>query len=113
MVHAALLLLMLEAVTTRTSLNHQPEAQHPKSSAIHKLAGRLPHLPNCCVRQPTLGASKRSERCVVERSRLTWADGDLDYGVRPEAFAVTGMMLCVPVTDAPFDLAEKIEAALL
>jgi hypothetical protein len=25
-------------------LNHQPEAQHPKSSAIHKLAGRLPHL---------------------------------------------------------------------
>jgi hypothetical protein len=28
----------------RTSLNHQPEAQHPKSSAIHKLAGRLPHL---------------------------------------------------------------------
>jgi hypothetical protein len=24
--------------------HHQPEAQHPKSSAIHKLAGRLPHL---------------------------------------------------------------------
>jgi hypothetical protein len=36
MVHAALLLLMLEAVT-RTSFHHQPEAQHPKSSAIHKL----------------------------------------------------------------------------
>jgi len=29
---------------TRTSLNHQPEAQHLKSSAIHKLPGRLPHL---------------------------------------------------------------------
>jgi hypothetical protein len=29
---------------TRTSFHHQPEAQHPKSSAIHKLAGRLPHL---------------------------------------------------------------------
>jgi hypothetical protein len=29
MVHAALLLLMLEAVT-RTSFHHQPEAQHPK-----------------------------------------------------------------------------------
>src|SRR5712691_4888176 len=43
MVHAALLLLMLEAVT-RTSFHHQPEAQHPKSSAIHKNAGRLPHL---------------------------------------------------------------------
>jgi transposase InsO family protein len=28
----------------RISFHHQPEAQHPKSSAIHKLAGRLPHL---------------------------------------------------------------------
>jgi hypothetical protein len=27
-----------------TSFHHQPEAQHPKSSAIHKLHGRLPHL---------------------------------------------------------------------
>jgi hypothetical protein len=27
-----------------TSFHHQPEAQHPKSSAFHKLAGRLPHL---------------------------------------------------------------------
>jgi hypothetical protein len=27
-----------------TSFHHQPEAQHPKSSAIHKYAGRLPHL---------------------------------------------------------------------
>jgi hypothetical protein len=36
MVHAALLLLMLEAVTTDL-VSHQPEAQHPKSSAIHKL----------------------------------------------------------------------------
>jgi hypothetical protein len=27
-----------------TRIHHQPEAQHPKSSAIHKLAGRLPHL---------------------------------------------------------------------
>ena len=27
-----------------TSFHHQPEAQHPKSSAVHKIAGRLPHL---------------------------------------------------------------------
>jgi len=27
-----------------TSFHHQPEAQHPKSSAIHNIAGRLPHL---------------------------------------------------------------------
>ena len=35
MVHAALLLLMLEAVITDL-VHHQPEAQHPISSAIHK-----------------------------------------------------------------------------
>ena len=28
----------------RTSFHYQPEAQHPKFSAIHKIAGRLPHL---------------------------------------------------------------------
>jgi hypothetical protein len=27
---------------TRTSFHHQPEAQHPKSSAIHKLAADYP-----------------------------------------------------------------------
>src|SRR3974390_316224 len=44
MLHAALLLLMLEALIMVTSFHHQPEAQHPNSSAIHKNAGRLPHL---------------------------------------------------------------------
>jgi len=28
----------------RTSFHHQPEAQHPNSSAVHKLVGRLTHL---------------------------------------------------------------------
>jgi hypothetical protein len=37
MVHAALLLLMLEAAQSGPRFHHQPEAQHPKSSAIHKL----------------------------------------------------------------------------
>ena len=52
----------------RTSLNHQPEAQHPKSSAIHKLAGRLPHLPKRDVRvtsaYPSISdmTSRRGER---------------------------------------------------
>src|SRR3974377_373022 len=44
MIHAALLLLMLGPETSVTSFHHQPEAQHPKSSAIHNIAGRLPHL---------------------------------------------------------------------
>src|SRR6516225_9504548 len=43
-VHVALLLLMLGAPTTVTPFHHQPEAQHLKSLAIHKNAGRLPHL---------------------------------------------------------------------
>ena len=34
----------------RTSFHHQPEAQHPNSSAIHKLAGRLPHLSGQSLR---------------------------------------------------------------
>ncbi len=29
---------------SRRLVDAQPEAQHPKSSAIYKLAGRLPHL---------------------------------------------------------------------
>src|SRR6516165_4085824 len=35
---------MLGAPTTVTPFHHQPEAQHLKSLAIHKNAGRLPHL---------------------------------------------------------------------
>jgi hypothetical protein len=37
----------------RTSFHHQPEAQHPNSSAIHKLAGRLPHLLGHSGHQPS------------------------------------------------------------
>src|SRR5215471_14995277 len=36
----------------RTSFHHQPEAQHPNSSAIHKLASRLPHLSG--VKRPSV-----------------------------------------------------------
>jgi hypothetical protein len=32
----------LRPVTTVTSFHHQPEAQHPKSSAIHKLPADYP-----------------------------------------------------------------------
>src|SRR5271168_648844 len=41
MVHAALLLLMLEAVAPDLA-SPQPEAQHPKSSAIHNLPADYP-----------------------------------------------------------------------
>ena len=37
----SLLLLMAQ---TWTLLNHRPEAQHPQSPDIHRLAGRLPYL---------------------------------------------------------------------
>src|SRR6478672_11145344 len=42
MVHVALLLLMLEAAHRGPRFHHQPEAQHPKSPAIHKLAADYP-----------------------------------------------------------------------
>jgi hypothetical protein len=43
-VHAALLLLMLEAVAMDLVFTNSAEAQRQKSSAIHKLAGRLRRL---------------------------------------------------------------------
>jgi hypothetical protein len=48
---------MLGARTTVTPFHHQPEAQHLKSSAIHKNAGRLPHL----LAQSELAAVKSIE----------------------------------------------------
>ena len=42
----------------RTSFHHQPEAQHPKSSAIHKYAGRLPHLMTPIADSAAHGRSK-------------------------------------------------------
>ena len=44
MVHAALLLLMLEAAKARPRFTISLKRSTQKSSAIHKLAGRLPHL---------------------------------------------------------------------
>jgi len=46
----------------RTSFHHQPEAQHPNSSAIHKLVGRLTHLlgvKRTLGGRPRLGHVKR------------------------------------------------------
>jgi hypothetical protein len=46
-----------------TSFHHQPEAQHPKSSAIHKNAGRLPHLyPRKLPQHSLTGVSAKGQR---------------------------------------------------
>jgi len=42
MLHAALLLLMLEARSHGDLVSHQPEAQHQNSSAINKLPADYP-----------------------------------------------------------------------
>ena len=66
---------------TRTSLNHQPEAQHPKSSASHKLAGRLPHL---CTQLPTYRCN--ALRRYASRTMITSASpttGPLRHDDRP------------------------------
>jgi hypothetical protein len=60
---------------TRTSFHHQPEAQHPKSSAIHKLAGRLPNLDSRKqTRRRTVGAA---EMGALQRRRSTSRSGHL------------------------------------
>src|SRR5262245_64315418 len=52
-------LLMLEAVTTGTSFQHQPEAQHPKSSATH----------NCRPITPSFGGKADMALCGNPLSR--------------------------------------------
>src|ERR1019366_8395504 len=54
----------------RTSFHHQPEAQHPKSSAIHKLAGRLPHL--WVIRDRTI-AGENPPMSAIARKRPNFA----------------------------------------
>jgi hypothetical protein len=59
----------------RTSFHHQPEAQHPNSSAIHKLAGRLPYL-----------------LARMRHSKI--ADGVRFRGKNGRAADITGMRVC-------------------
>ena len=51
---------MLEAAQRGPRFQHQPEAQHPKSPAIHKLAGRLPHLCRASAWSRVLTSEKPS-----------------------------------------------------
>src|SRR5262252_8581610 len=55
---------------TWTSFHHQPEAQHPNSSAIHKLVGRLPHL--CAIS----GLTYRSKSTPIRSPRRRGRAGD-------------------------------------
>ena len=57
----------------RTSFHHQPEAQHPKSSAIHKLPADYPiFAPNSGHRAAGLQCSL-SAMSVQSRLRPTFA----------------------------------------
>jgi hypothetical protein len=53
----------------RTSFHHRPEAQHPNSSAIHKLAGRLPHLLALLRHHDVIGPSPLTRAEAVMRQR--------------------------------------------
>jgi len=59
----------------RTSFHHQPEAQHPKSSAIHKLEGRLPHL------LAQSGHASRVAQCPLSGVKRTLASDCLTIAV--------------------------------
>jgi len=67
-IHAALLLLMLEAASADL-VSHQPETQHLKSSAIHKNAGRLPILRRLC----SLDSSRLSPDLSSNQDGHSWA----------------------------------------
>ena len=43
----------------RNGSHHQPEAQHPKFSAIHKLAG-LPHLKNLAMAMASTASGRNA-----------------------------------------------------
>ena len=62
----------LGPVTTVTPYHHQPEAQHPKSSAINKIAGRLAHL-RANSRHTGNYASAASGRCRCKLGGLPLA----------------------------------------
>jgi hypothetical protein len=60
----------------RTSFHHQPEAQHPKFPAIHKRAGRLPHLT---LQLPAAAASRRNDLTCQIANQGTDRDGHLRH----------------------------------
>src|SRR6516225_1965083 len=72
----------------RTSFHHQPEAQHPKSSAIHNNASRLPHL----ISTSDVGWCGRY---VLFRAKSdTWSTTDAD---KPDELPAAGaQFLCHP-----------------
>src|SRR6185437_11732829 len=78
MVHAALLLLMRLRPFTRTSLNHQPEAQHPKTSAIHKLQADYPifwhEAPNHSAASTSVIEAMRSSPWCSGMSAIRYSD---------------------------------------
>ena len=49
---------------SRTSFHHQPEAQHPKSSAIHKLPADYPIF--CPRKRPNNGHRWTSQKCQLQ-----------------------------------------------
>jgi hypothetical protein len=53
---------------TRTSFHHQPEAQHPKSSAIHKLPADYP-IFQCTAEITGLAAGTARSRIAETKCR--------------------------------------------
>jgi hypothetical protein len=66
--------------------DHQPEAQHPKSSAIRKSPGRLPHLMTQSGQTPSLKRAAPAVRArlnVPEHAWRAWDDGSRYAFSRP------------------------------
>src|SRR5262249_14057677 len=99
-VHAALLLLMLEAVHSKTSFHHQPEAQHPKNLQLSTT--RRPITPSLPRPKPDIGSRVlclHAFKC--QRSPLTSMDGvAASFFIRPGFFSRIAFVSNVSVSRA-------------
>jgi hypothetical protein len=57
----------------RTSFDHQPEAQHPKSSAIHKLPADYPIFRGKADMQRGVAPTARSQMTPLCHSTISFA----------------------------------------
>jgi hypothetical protein len=55
----------------QTSFHHQPEAQHPKTSAIYTPAGRLPHL--LARQRPKFFNTQKVTKVESRMGAVAWA----------------------------------------
>jgi hypothetical protein len=95
-----------------TSFHHQSEAQHPKSSAIHNYAGRLPILRRCflnalktdiednAVRVSDAFFDDSNKGRTKDESAEKLMDRIRDPGLDPHELKYRGLLTLIPASEA-------------